>query len=162
MRALTTLVAKDLRLLWRDRAGLVFLLLAPLLVITVAGFSLANLYGADPTGQTAYDFPLVDEDGGQLGATIRARLADERGVRVEVVTRQRLPSNWLAAVPAARANDPGGTDGLRTVVRIDAVAHAPRVLEAVAASGGDLLEFRVVRPSLQDVFLDLTGRELRD
>ena len=85
MRALVTLIVKDLRLLWRDRAGLVFLMLAPVLVITVAGFSLANLYGADPTGQTAYDFPLVDEDGGPLANAIRTRLADEPSVRVRLV-----------------------------------------------------------------------------
>ena len=37
--------------------------------------SLANLYGADPTGQTAYELPLADEDGGALGRDIRERLA---------------------------------------------------------------------------------------
>src|SRR5215510_1593012 len=67
MRAFLSLLTKDLRLLWRDRVGLVFLALAPLAVITVAGLSLANLYGADPTGQTAYELPLADEDGGAPG-----------------------------------------------------------------------------------------------
>ena len=44
MRAFLALLAKDLRLLWRDRVGLAFLALAPIAVITVAGLSLANLY----------------------------------------------------------------------------------------------------------------------
>src|SRR2546430_281151 len=42
--------------------------LAPIVVISVAGFSLASLYGSDPTGLTAYDLPIVDAD--------RARVAD--------------------------------------------------------------------------------------
>src|SRR4029450_122373 len=77
MRAFRALLAKDLRLLWRDRVGLTFLALAPLAVITVAGLSLANLYGADPTGQTAYELPLADEDGGSLGQEIRDRLGPQ-------------------------------------------------------------------------------------
>ena len=85
MRALLAILAKDLRLLWRDRAGLFFLTVAPMMVITVAGFSLANLYGADPTGQTAYDFPFVDEDGSALGRALRDHLAAEPAVRLEVL-----------------------------------------------------------------------------
>jgi len=82
MRALLAVVGKDLRLLWRDRAGLIFLTLAPIMVMTVAGFSLANLYGADPTGQTAYELPFVDEDGGAFARAIRERLAKERSMRL--------------------------------------------------------------------------------
>jgi len=85
MRTLLVIVRKDLRLLWRDRAGLVFLTLAPIMVITVAGFSLANLYGTDPTGQTAYEFPVVDEDGGSLARQIRDRLETDRAVRLVLV-----------------------------------------------------------------------------
>ena len=85
MRSLLIIFAKDLRLLWRDRAGLIFLTLAPITVICVAGFSLANLYGADPTGQTAYDFPVVDEDGGEFAQQIRMRLAEERSVNLRLV-----------------------------------------------------------------------------
>jgi ABC-type multidrug transport system permease subunit len=85
MRAFGALLAKDLRLLWRDRVGLTFLALAPLAVITVAGLSLANLYGADPTGQTAYELPLADADGGTLGREIRERLAKEPAIRVRPV-----------------------------------------------------------------------------
>src|SRR6266850_1202787 len=72
MRAFLALLAKDLRLLWRDRVGLIFL-------------GLANLYGADPSGQTAYELPLADEDGGTLGREIRDRLAREAAVRLRPV-----------------------------------------------------------------------------
>lgn len=85
MHSLLVFILKDLRLLWRDRAGLMFILVAPLIVISVAGFSLANLYGADPTGQTAYEFPLVDEDGSTLAQQIRERLAHEPAIRLHEV-----------------------------------------------------------------------------
>ncbi len=85
MRALRAIIAKDLRLLWRDRAGLIFLTVAPIMVITVAGFSLANLYGADPTGQTAYAFPFVDEDGSQLSRELRRHLEEDRSITLEPV-----------------------------------------------------------------------------
>jgi ABC-type multidrug transport system permease subunit len=80
LRVLAAALSKDLRLVVRDRVGLVFLTVAPIVVITVAGLSLASLYGADPRGETAYVLPLIDEDGGPTGAAIRARLAAEASV----------------------------------------------------------------------------------
>ncbi len=68
-------LAKDLRLLARDRVGLVFLTIAPIIVITVAGFSLASLYGAGTRGENAYVLPIADEDGGRVGHALRDRLA---------------------------------------------------------------------------------------
>src|SRR2546430_17307133 len=66
---------KVVRFRARDRCGVVFLTLAPIIVITVAGFSLASLYGPDPPGAPAYLLPVVDEDAGAVGAAIRDRLA---------------------------------------------------------------------------------------
>lgn len=85
LRALGAAVLKDLQLLARDRAGLVFLTLAPIAVITVAGLSLASLYGADPRGQTAYRLPVADEDGGRIGRAFADALRDEPRVSLEVV-----------------------------------------------------------------------------
>src|SRR5499426_3348414 len=84
-RAVTSLgviIAKDLRLLLRDKTALLFLTLAPIVVMAVAGFSLASLYGADPVGQTAYDLPVVDEDGGELARQIEERLSGDESVRL--------------------------------------------------------------------------------
>src|SRR4029079_12285497 len=75
MRALAAAVGKDFRLLTRDRVGLVFLTVAPIIVITVAGFSLASLYGAGTRGENAYVLPIADEDGGPVGHALRDRLA---------------------------------------------------------------------------------------
>ena len=85
LRALGAAIAKDLRLLGRDRAGLVFLSLAPVLVITVAGFSLAGLFGAAPGGTSAYVLPVADEDGGRLGRTLQSGLAAEPAIEVHAV-----------------------------------------------------------------------------
>src|SRR2546429_8837329 len=93
---LTGLVAalgKDLRLLARDGVGLVFLTLAPIVVISVAGLSLATLYGAEPRGGTAPVLPFADEDGGWVGRAVRERLADEPSVRGR-------PGATAAAAPA--------------------------------------------------------------
>ncbi|HEY3516170.1 MAG TPA: ABC transporter permease [Gammaproteobacteria bacterium] len=82
MSSLGIIIAKDLKLLLRDRTALLFLTLAPIVVIAVAGFSLASLYGAHPAGQTAYDLAVVDEDGGELARQIEERLRDDRSVRL--------------------------------------------------------------------------------
>ena len=96
---------KDLRLLWRDRAGLIFLTIAPMMVITVAGFSLANLYGADPTGQTAYDFPSST----RTAARLAQRSASASGARTEAVHAssrvaepRRGRARWCATSAPAR------------------------------------------------------------
>ena len=104
-------------------------------------------------------------DGGRViaqGTPAELVRAHAQGVRVEVVTHGPLPGDWLVRVPAATRVTTETGSPARTTVWIDVVTTAPRVLEAVGACGAELLEFRVVRPSLQDVFLDLTGRALRD
>jgi ABC-type multidrug transport system permease subunit len=85
LRALAAAIRKDFRLLLRDRVGLVFLTVAPIIVITVAGFSLATLYGAGPRGETAYVLPVADQDGGRVGRAIRRALADQDMVQVREV-----------------------------------------------------------------------------
>ena len=98
--SLRVIVAKDLRLLFRDRVALAFIALAPIVVISVAGFSLASLYGGDRAGQTAYDLPIVDEDGGGLAKEITERLSDDASVRVRPVA-SRDEAERLVATKAA-------------------------------------------------------------
>src|SRR5438034_498766 len=103
---LTGLVAalgKDLRLLARARVGLVFLALAPSVVISVAGLSLATLYGAEPGGGTAPVLPLADEDGGWVGRAVRERLTDEPSVRVRRVATAAAAGAVVQAKRAAAA-----------------------------------------------------------
>lgn len=88
LSALASAIRKDFRLLLRDRVGLVFLTVAPIIVITVAGFSLASLYGAGPQGETGYVLPVADADGGRVGRALRRALAKQEMVQVrEVATR---------------------------------------------------------------------------
>lgn len=55
------------------------------------------------------------------------------------------------------------TDGLRYVVRAaDQSRGLSAVVAAAAAAGAEFAEMRVVPPSLEQVFLSLTGRDLRD
>ena len=119
MSSLVTIITKDLRLLARDRAALVFIALAPIVVICVAGLSLASLYGAPPSGQAAYDLAVVDEDGGDLARQIERRLAEIATLRVQhvesraeaerVVLEKRagsalvIPAGTSAAIAAGRA-----------------------------------------------------------
>jgi ABC-type multidrug transport system permease subunit len=146
MRAFLSLLTKDLRLLWRDRVGLVFLALAPLAVITVAGLSLANLYGADPTGQTAYELPLADEDGGALGREIRARLAGEQAVRLRPVESRGEAERLVRDKRAGTALViPGGTQAA-----LDAGRPASLVLYTDAVKYLERLNVRLRLLELRD------------
>ena len=82
LRGFGAALAKDLRLLARDRVGLVFLTIAPIVVITVAGLSLANLYGVKAPGDIVSLLPVADEDGGWVGRALAEQLAREPAVEL--------------------------------------------------------------------------------
>ncbi len=72
LRATAIVVEKELRILRRDWVGICLLILAPIMVITVAGFSLAKVYGGDAG---VHVLPLVDEDHGEAAKAITGALA---------------------------------------------------------------------------------------
>lgn len=82
MRKLAVLVAKDLRLLIRDRWALLFLLLAPMVVISVAGLSLSTFYGGEGGSVDAFLLPVTDRDGGEVADELVASLERLPGIRV--------------------------------------------------------------------------------
>jgi ABC-type multidrug transport system permease subunit len=151
-RAVTSLgviIAKDFKLLLRDRTALLFLTLAPIVVMAVAGFSLASLYGADPTGPTAYDLPIVDEDGGDLAQQIEERLRGDQSVRVQRVASreeaQRLVHDKVAGsalvIPAGTraaltAGNPASvllyTDPVKFLERINVTLRVLKVRDELA------------------------------
>jgi ABC-2 type transport system ATP-binding protein len=90
------------------------------------------------------------------------------GLRVEVVTEHPLPATWLDDLRGTRSlrvpvsGPVAATRANVARVAIDALELAPQLLERASAHGGNLLEFHLERPSLQDAFLALTGHALRD
>ena len=92
------------------------------------------------------------------------RSAEGGGARLVLVTRAALPDGWLDGIAGARvvsAEPLASAPGQRHEIAIDALPRAARVLER-AAVATDVLELHVQRPDLRDVFLRLTGRDLRD
>jgi len=147
--SLGVIIAKDFTLLLRDRTALLFLTLAPIVVMAVAGFSLASLYGADPVGQTAYDLPIVDEDGGELARQIEDRLSGDESVRVRRVASreeaQRLVHDKSAGsalvIPAGTraalaAGNPASvllyTDPVKFLERINVTLRVLKVRDELA------------------------------
>ncbi len=158
MRAFLALLVKDLRLLWRDRVGLIFLAIAPVAVITVAGLSLANLYGADPTGQTAYVLPLADEDGAALGREIRERLASDPAVRLRPVETPEEAERLVRDKQAGTALlIPKGTQAA-----LDAGQPASLVLYTDAVKYLERLNVRVRLLELRDAIVSERGAAARN
>ncbi len=53
-------------------------------------------------------------------------------------------------------------DGLLELTLTEAENHVPELVDAVRARGGQLRSLNLRRPTLEDVFLHYTGREMRD
>jgi len=87
-------------------------------------------------------------------------------VRLEVVTRTELPADWCKDLGGVRVTATSTafavSRGAAVQVELSDLRTASRVLDRAAASGGGVLEFHVHQPGLQDVFIALTGRDLRD
>jgi len=110
---------------------------------------------------------LIDEGRLVAQGTVEALIEQSGGtLRLEVVTRAILPVNWLDGLDGAVGGPPrpSGTSqrGVSLQVALRDLATASEVLHRAADLGGGVLEFRVHQPGLQDVFITLTGRELRD
>jgi len=82
LRATATVVEKELRILRRDWVGICLLILAPIVVISVAGFSLAKVYGGDAG---VHPLLLVDEDHGQAAKAIADALAAIKEVDLRAI-----------------------------------------------------------------------------
>jgi hypothetical protein len=154
-------LAKDFRLLARDRVGLVFLTLAPVVVMTVAGLSLANLYGPAP-GRPAFVLLLVDEDGADVGRAIRDRLAADARVETELLgtreaARERvgrksagaalvIPSGTSEALAAGRAAALVLlTDPVKAVEVASARTLVQELRHGIEAQGGERARVELTR-----------------
>ena len=127
-RALLTLTVKDLRLLMRDPGALMLLFLAPLVVISAAGFSLSTLYQS-----SRHLLPVVDLDRGPVGEKTAhnpsrgsgARSGARRGGR-SAKTRLGDPPGGSGASPARRFFRSDSKGGAREARSLDGPGEAPR------------------------------------
>jgi ABC-type multidrug transport system permease subunit len=119
LRTIGLTFLNEFRLLVQDRVGLFMLLLAPVVIIAVAGFSLGNIYGAR-LGAHTYTVPLIDEDHGAVARAIIDALEHEPAVtvvkvanldRARAIVSQRdraplaivIPAGTTATLAAGRA-----------------------------------------------------------
>jgi ABC-type Na+ efflux pump permease subunit len=116
--AVWLVLLNEFRLLVRDGIGIFMLILAPVVIILVAGFSLSNIYGAGP-GPNAYAVPVFDEDGGALGTAVKSALDREPAITMlavdslasaQAVVRQRDRAPLAIIIPAGttRTLESGG------------------------------------------------------
>jgi len=82
LRAVWLTTQNEARLLVKDPIVLFMLLFAPVVIITVAGYSLGSLYGGSAN---SFRLPLVDLDHSELSAEIVNALRRESSVKVELV-----------------------------------------------------------------------------
>ena len=102
---------------------------------------------------------LVMDHGRVIADDTAPRLKAALGDRVELEV-----DDPAAAVEAiGRTADAVDVDGRRLVLRVaDGPALLPRLLSALAASDVTVSAANALRPTLDDVFLSLTGRSLRE
>jgi ABC-2 type transport system ATP-binding protein len=82
--------------------------------------------------------------------------------RIWIELDDRSDGPWLASVRALPGVEGANADGGRLAVDVADLAVAPALLAQVAESGRTVTHFVSERASLESVFLNLTGRSLRD
>jgi ABC-2 type transport system permease protein len=82
LRSIWLTTQNEARLLVKDPIVLFMLLFAPVLIITVAGYSLGSLYGGSAN---SFRLPLVDLDHGKVAQGIIEALRSEHGIALELL-----------------------------------------------------------------------------
>jgi ABC-2 type transport system permease protein len=147
-RALLTLTLKDLRLLIRDRGALLLLFLAPLVVISAAGFSLSTLYRS-----ARHLLPVVDLDSGPVTEKLLDALRESPELEVELVGAEEA-NRLVSETPRAGAAlfvPEGFSESVRKgapaklVLSIDPVKHLEvlKIRAAVERARAALITARV-------------------
>jgi ABC-2 type transport system ATP-binding protein len=115
------------------------------------------------------DRVLLIDHGRVVAAGTPAELtrSEDGAMRLVLVTRDPLPEGWLDGLADAQpASSVRATEGIperghHVEVMVATLSVVARVLERAGAAT-EILEFHVHRPDLEDVFLRITGRGLRD
>ncbi|HVA41394.1 MAG TPA: hypothetical protein VNF49_12065, partial [Candidatus Binataceae bacterium] len=108
LRTIGLIFLNEFRLLVQDRVGLFMLMLAPIVIIAVAGLSLGNLYGAR-LGAHTYTMPVVNDDHGPVARAIIDALEREPAIvvtpaatldRARAIVRDRARTPLAIVIPA--------------------------------------------------------------
>jgi ABC-2 type transport system ATP-binding protein len=82
--------------------------------------------------------------------------------RIEITTRKALPIGWSFGLAGVAELPFEVLDGFAAAATLRSLDQVPEVIRRASEAGGEVIEFRVHRPNLQDAFLKLTGHALRD
>src|ERR1700682_6090030 len=82
LRAIWLTAQNEARLLIKDPIVLFMLLFAPVVIITVAGYSLGALYGG---AGNSFRLPVVNHDKGEVSDGIIDALSHQRSISVELL-----------------------------------------------------------------------------
>jgi ABC-2 type transport system permease protein len=127
LRAIWLTTQNEARLLVKDPIVLFMLLFAPVVIITVAGYSLGSLYGGSAN---SFRLPLVDLDHGKVAQGIIEALRREHGVALEILgdpdqarrfvsRRDRTPIAML--IPAGTSSQVAAGGQPRLILFVDPV-----------------------------------------
>ncbi len=139
VRAIWLTVLNEARLLRNDPIVLFMLLFAPVVIITVAGYSLGSLYG---TAASSFVIPIVDHDRGPVAAGLIEALRSDHTVAVDVLEHQNDARRMVSdrdRTPIAIEIPAGTSAGL-------AAGHQPRLILFVDPARRievDALELRI-------------------
>ena len=141
VRAAFLIFQNEFRLLSKDRVGLFMLLLAPVVIIAVAGFSLGNLYGAHPKPH-AWLIPLTDRDRGPVAQAIIKALQAEPSITITplatIAEARRMVMRDAHAVIAVEI--PAGTSDM---LKAGQTAHLTIYIDPTKRIEADAIELRV-------------------
>jgi linearmycin/streptolysin S transport system ATP-binding protein len=82
--------------------------------------------------------------------------------RIEIMTKKALPTGWSFGIAGVGELPWDVLDGFAAAATLRSLDQVPEVVRRAGEAGGEVVEFRVHRPNLQDAFLKLTGHALRD
>ena len=82
--------------------------------------------------------------------------------RIEIMTKKALPPGWSNGIAGVSEMPWDVLGGLGVALTLRALEQVPEVIRRAGEIGVEVVEFHVHRPNLQDAFLKLTGRALRD
>ncbi|MGI9306914.1 MAG: ABC transporter permease [Gammaproteobacteria bacterium] len=148
MNAFIVLIIKDLKMLIRDRLALLLLVLAPIVVMTVAGFSLATLYRSE-----RHVFPIANVDSGPIASELVKTLAlsDELEIReVDRAEARRLVTDTPLAgaaliIPEGFSDAFQAGEPTKLILWSDPVKHLEvlKIRAAVERARGALVTIQV-------------------